>query len=243
MKLNATIQRGGDLSFTKSLSLFNRCVLTLESMFLSGLIAAVPDDHKEFLRNLALVHEQGWLACVLKCFRYDRSPEEFTTFTFRAISGWYSADTCVILLLYHDDTRAGIWWRLLCCKPSLGDLWLLWIVRGVRKFLTVWRFRFKQEGEETGDPETSYTKLIAVHAGLESKSVDNQMQMLQNKDAQRPRIEPLAGRKNVWNNPPVRSPSLSLVSSPNHNSLSRFVFLELFLHQRFPLPQAVLVAR
>jgi hypothetical protein len=89
----------------------------------------------------------------------------------------------------------------------------------------------KQEGEETGDPETSYTKLIAVHAGVESKSVDNQMQMLQNKDAQRPRIEPLAGRKNVWNTPPVRSPSHSLVSSPNHNSLSRSVILELFLHQ------------
>jgi hypothetical protein len=35
----------------------------------------------------------------------------------------------------------------------------------------------KQEGEETGDPETRYIGLIAVHAGLESKSVDNQMQM------------------------------------------------------------------
>jgi hypothetical protein len=35
----------------------------------------------------------------------------------------------------------------------------------------------KQEGEEIGDPETRYIGLIAVHAGLESKSVDNQMQM------------------------------------------------------------------
>jgi hypothetical protein len=59
-------------------------VLTLESLFLSGLIAAVPDEHKEFLRNLAWVHEQVWL--VPKCFRYDRSPEEFTMFTFRTIS-------------------------------------------------------------------------------------------------------------------------------------------------------------
>lgn len=62
----------------------------------------------------------------------------------------------------------------------------------------------KQEGEETGDPETSYTKLITVHAGLESKAVDNQMQMLKTKDSKLPRIEPLAGRKNVWNTPPVR---------------------------------------
>ena len=61
----------------------------------------------------------------------------------------------------------------------------------------------KQEGEETEDPETSYTKLIAVHAGLESKSVDHQMQMLKLKDSKLPRIEPLAGRRNVWNTPPV----------------------------------------
>ncbi|KAG0581466.1 hypothetical protein KC19_4G254200 [Ceratodon purpureus] len=99
----------------------------------AGLIAAVPDDHKEFLRNLAWVHEQ--------------------------------------------------------------------------------------EGEETGDPETSYSKLIAVHAGLESKSVDTQMQMLQTKDAQHPRIEPLAGRKNVWNTPPELAAQNVLVVSGHHGKL------------------------
>lgn len=63
-----------------------------------------------------------------------------------------------------------------------------------------------QEGEATEDPETSYTKLIAVHAGLESESVLNQIEMLQTKDPKLPRIEPLAGRMNVWNTPPVRFP-------------------------------------
>nr|XP_024373303.1 uncharacterized protein LOC112281246 [Physcomitrium patens] len=33
------------------------------------------------------------------------------------------------------------------------------------------------EDEETVDPETNHTQLIAVHAGLESKSLDNQMQI------------------------------------------------------------------
>ena len=77
------------------------------------------------------------------------------------------------------------------------------------RILKVWKCVLKQEGEETGDPETSYTKLIAVHAGLESKLVDNQIQILQSKDTNLPRIEPLAGRKNVWNTPPVSSPSHS----------------------------------
>jgi hypothetical protein len=72
---------------------------------------------------------------------------------------------------------------------------------------------FEQEGDETGDPETSYTKLIAVHAGLESQSVEEQMQMLRTKDSKLPRIEPLAGRRNVWDTPPVRESSLTLLKS------------------------------
>lgn len=99
----------------------------------AGLIAAVPDNHKEFLRNLAWVHEQ--------------------------------------------------------------------------------------EGEETEDPETSYTKLIAVHGGLESNSLDNQMQMLRTKNGMLPRIEPLAGRKNVWNTPPELAAQKVLLVSGHHGKL------------------------
>ncbi|KAG0593181.1 hypothetical protein KC19_1G309400 [Ceratodon purpureus] len=77
----------------------------------------------------------------------------------------------------------------------------------------------EQEGEETEDPETSYTKLIAVHAGLESKSVDHQMQMLKLKDSKLPRIEPLAGRRNVWNTPPDLAAQKVLVVSGHHGKL------------------------
>lgn len=37
---------------------------------MAGLIAAVPNEHKEFLRNLAWVYEQVCFACFLKYFRY-----------------------------------------------------------------------------------------------------------------------------------------------------------------------------
>jgi hypothetical protein len=67
-----------------------------------------------------------------------------------------------------------------------------------------------KEGDDTGDPKTSYTKLIAVHAGLESsKPVEPQLQSLRNRDVTAPRVEPLAGRKNVWNTPPVSFYSLA----------------------------------
>jgi len=77
----------------------------------------------------------------------------------------------------------------------------------------------EQEGEETEDPETSYTKLIAVHAGLESDAVLNQMQMLQTKDPKLSRIEPLAGRMNVWNTPPELAAQKVLMVSGHHGKL------------------------
>jgi hypothetical protein len=61
-----------------------------------------------------------------------------------------------------------------------------------------------QDGEETGDPETSYSRLIAVHAGLEKKMpVEEQLALLYKKDATNPRLETLYGRKNVWDIPQV----------------------------------------
>ena len=58
--------------------------------------------------------------------------------------------------------------------------------------------------EQEGCPGMGYTKLIAVHAGLESnKPVNTQLQTLRERNATTSRIEQLAGRKNVWNTPPV----------------------------------------
>lgn len=88
-----------------------------------------------------------------------------------------------------------------------------------KEFLRNLAWVYEQEGEETENPETSYTKLMAVHAGLESKSVHNQMQMLHTKDAKLPRIEPLAGRKNVWNIPPELAAQKVLLVSGHHGML------------------------
>jgi hypothetical protein len=62
---------------------------------------------------------------------------------------------------------------------------------------------FQQE-VDTSDPEMSRTKLIAVHAGLEiTKSVEEQLKVLYNRDVTFPRVEALSGRKNVWEIPIV----------------------------------------
>lgn len=47
-------------------------------------------------------------------------------------------------------------------------------------------------------------KLIAVHAGLEKgKGVKEQLDYLKAKDTRIPKVEPLSGRKNVWDIPEV----------------------------------------
>ncbi|CAA7021959.1 unnamed protein product [Microthlaspi erraticum] len=47
-----------------------------------------------------------------------------------------------------------------------------------------------------------HCKLIAVHAGLENnKSVEEQLEILRAKDTSISRIEPLSGRRNVWDIP------------------------------------------
>ncbi|CAK9860166.1 unnamed protein product [Sphagnum jensenii] len=77
-----------------------------------------------------------------------------------------------------------------------------------------------EQGDDTGDPKTSYRKLIAVHAGLESsKPVEPQLQSLRNRDVTAPRVEPLAGRKNVWNTPPELAEKGVLVVSGHHARL------------------------
>lgn len=39
----------------------------IDFLVIAGLLAAVPDEHKEFLRNLVWIHEQVCLALFLIC--------------------------------------------------------------------------------------------------------------------------------------------------------------------------------
>ena len=49
-------------------------------------------------------------------------------------------------------------------------------------------------------------KLIAVHGGLErGKDVEEQIKYLKAKDTRIPKVEPLSGRKSVWDIPEVIS--------------------------------------
>lgn len=51
----------------------------------------------------------------------------------------------------------------------------------------------------------THCKLIAVHAGLETKNnVEEQLKLLRDKDTSIPRIQPLTGRKTVWGIPQVK---------------------------------------
>jgi len=63
-------------------------------------------------------------------------------------------------------------------------------------------------------------RLIAVHAGLESSSsVDEQVSALTRRDASKPWIEPLQGRRNVWD-VPDDLPNDTLIASGHHGAMS-----------------------
>nr|ABK23265.1 unknown [Picea sitchensis] len=88
-----------------------------------------------------------------------------------------------------------------------------------KKFLQdlVW---VHEEEVDTSDPEMSRTKLIAVHAGLEiTKSVEEQLNVLYNRDVTFPRVEALSGRKNVWEIPIELSEKRIILVSGHHGTL------------------------
>ncbi|CAA0837871.1 Calcineurin-like metallo-phosphoesterase superfamily protein [Striga hermonthica] len=63
-------------------------------------------------------------------------------------------------------------------------------------------------------------RLIAVHAGLEKgKGVDEQLNYLKAKDTSIPKVEPLSGRKNVWNIPQELVNTPTIVISGHHGKL------------------------
>lgn len=64
-----------------------------------------------------------------------------------------------------------------------------------------------QDGIDTGEPETSYSQLVAIHAGIEKdKKLEPQLEILRKRDVTSYRLEALSGRKNVWEMHPVESP-------------------------------------
>ncbi|KDP42708.1 hypothetical protein JCGZ_23648 [Jatropha curcas] len=65
-----------------------------------------------------------------------------------------------------------------------------------------------------------HCKLIAVHAGLEKgKNVEEQLKSLKAKDTRVPKIEPLSGRKNVWDIPKELTEKPTIVVSGHHGKL------------------------
>ncbi|GLJ22351.1 hypothetical protein SUGI_0420790 [Cryptomeria japonica] len=89
-----------------------------------------------------------------------------------------------------------------------------------KKFLHDLVWVHEEEEVETGDPEIGCTKLVAVHAGLEkTNSVEEQMNVLYNRDATFPRIEALSGRKNVWDIPLELSEKKVMLVSGHHGTL------------------------
>ncbi|KAK4396486.1 Tyrosine-protein phosphatase RLPH2 [Sesamum angolense] len=87
-----------------------------------------------------------------------------------------------------------------------------------KKFLAglVWVHEEDNVGIETNEGLQN-CKLIAVHAGLEKdKGVEEQLKYLKAKDTRISKVEPLSGRKNVWNIPEELTKTPTIVISGHH---------------------------
>ncbi|CAH8339224.1 unnamed protein product [Eruca vesicaria subsp. sativa] len=90
-----------------------------------------------------------------------------------------------------------------------------------KKFLTnmVWVHEEEDVFVETEDG-LKQCKLIAVHAGLDKwKSVNHQLKLLRDKDTSISKIQPLSGRKDVWNMPQELDDKHTVVVSGHHGKL------------------------
>ncbi|KFK38336.1 hypothetical protein AALP_AA3G100900 [Arabis alpina] len=90
-----------------------------------------------------------------------------------------------------------------------------------KKFLTdmVWVHEEEDVCIET-EKGLKQCKLIAVHAGLEKgKSVNEQLELLRGKDTSISKIQPLSGRKNVWNIPQELDDKQIVIVSGHHGKL------------------------
>ncbi|XP_010479310.1 PREDICTED: uncharacterized protein LOC104758152 [Camelina sativa] len=90
-----------------------------------------------------------------------------------------------------------------------------------KKFLTnmVWVHEEDDVCIET-EEGLKHCKLIAVHAGLEQgKNVEEQLKLLRAKDTSISRIQPLTGRKTVWDIPQELDEKQTIVVSGHHGKL------------------------
>ncbi|KAK9052759.1 hypothetical protein SSX86_029389 [Deinandra increscens subsp. villosa] len=90
-----------------------------------------------------------------------------------------------------------------------------------KKFLAdlVWIHEEDNVGIET-ETGVEFCKLIAVHGGLErGKDVGEQIKYLKAKDTRIPKVEPLSGRKSVWDIPEELRGTPTIVVSGHHGKL------------------------
>ncbi|XP_037495879.1 tyrosine-protein phosphatase RLPH2 [Jatropha curcas] len=90
------------------------------------------------------------------------------------------------------------------------------------KFWLIWFLSVHEEEDVCIENEEGmkHCKLIAVHAGLEKgKNVEEQLKSLKAKDTRVPKIEPLSGRKNVWDIPKELTEKPTIVVSGHHGKL------------------------
>eukprot|EP00271_Cylindrocystis_brebissonii_P005020 TRINITY_DN16976_c0_g1_i1.p1 TRINITY_DN16976_c0_g1~~TRINITY_DN16976_c0_g1_i1.p1 ORF type:complete len:335 (+),score=24.67 TRINITY_DN16976_c0_g1_i1:462-1466(+) len=106
----------------------------------------------------------------------------------------------------------------------------------------------EQEGVDTGDPKTSYSRLIAVHAGLENAlPLEPQLALLRERNVMQGRCEMLSGRANVYDHVKELDDAGVLLISGHHGKLDirgrRFVIDESGGVAGRPLAAVVLPAR
>lgn len=98
----------------------------------------------------------------------------------------------------------------------------------------------EQDGVDTGDPATSYSKLIAVHAGFEAgRSAAEQIQWLRQRIPVKTRIEEISGRHNVYENLPEHNDKNVLVVSGHHGCLDVARRLRLIIDESGGLDQPI----
>ncbi|KAM0037764.1 putative calcineurin-like phosphoesterase domain, ApaH type, metallo-dependent phosphatase [Helianthus debilis subsp. tardiflorus] len=107
-----------------------------------------------------------------------------------------------------------------------------------KKFLSnlVWIHEEDNVGIDT-EKGVEFCKLIAVHGGLErGKDVEEQIKYLKAKDTRIPKVEPLSGRKSVWDIPEELRKTGTIVVSGHHGKL-HVDGLRLIIDQGGGLPQ------
>ncbi|CAI7749584.1 unnamed protein product [Closterium sp. NIES-53] len=101
-----------------------------------------------------------------------------------------------------------------------------------KEFLRNLSWIYEQPGVDTGDAATSYSRLIAVHAGFDKdRPLGEQIEELRRRQPVASRYEALSGRKNVWDNPEELEKDNVLVVSGHHGVLDTSRRLRLIIDE------------